>query len=541
MKRKFVGGLWAAMVPIVVLAVAGCSSAEPVAGATQSAEQGAAPVAGGTLTVYTGSITKINPPNQRDYVRPIVDGLVYQDPTTLEYSPWLATSWEINEDASEYVFHLRDDVTFSDGSELDAETVKKNFDFFRDVVNPAGGSYARNVFDNYVGTEVVDDLTVKVTFNEGNVPFLTRLGTAALGILSSASFDYSLDEQAQGKYWGSGPYTVESFQPGVGLVYQVREDYAWGPGNGGTEHTGRGYVDTIEFKFVDETSVREGAVQSGEVDIATGVSTNGAAALAKNPGIQLASRPQPGTQNGAQWNFNRPIPQDYNVRRALQLAIDREALSTAVTGPQQAAGTSPLEPSNLGYQDQTDGQLIHDPDEARRLLEASGWTVGADGIREKDGTRLTLVVTSFPTSKTLLELVKDQAKEVGIELDLQPSDNWGPDWRAGSFDLLVVYQTDPDPDILRSLFWSESPNTLRQGAPAENAELDELLVAQLSEPDVEQRAELVAEAQRIIVEDAIYLVFNQGANVAAAGAHVGGTENFTTFSDLDLYNIWLSE
>lgn len=540
-KRAGARRLGVALAAFTAAALVACSSP---AGDTSAGSS--TPTQGGTLTIYRESTQWVNPQSERDFIRVLVDSLVYQDPNTLEFKPWLAKSWEISPDAKEFTFHLRDDVTFSDGEKLTAEGVKQYFDWYVNVAVPTGSAwFARDVWQGYQRTDVIDPLTVKVVFARGNAPFLTRAATTALGILSPASLQNSWDDITQGKYTGSGPYTMESFRPGQGMTFRVRDDYKWGPASGGTNHTGRGYLDTIDMKFVDEVSVREGALQSGEADLATGVSPNGQRALKADPSIQFASRPQPGTQAGAQWDFNNPLALDINVRRALQLAVDRDTVAERVTGPYQAAGTSVLGPKNLGFVDlAASGVLKYDPEEAKRLLEQSGWKPGADGIRVKDGKRLELVIGGDDTAvyRSELQLIKEQVKAVGFDLTLVFTSNWDAEWQGNKYTLQGINsQTDADPDILRSLFSSGSEYSGKVGNPPNNAALDALLEAQVTETDNQKRAQLIEQAQTNIIENALYIVFNQVGNVFAANAKVGGLSNFTTFSDLDYYNVWVNQ
>ncbi len=157
-----VAGTAAAMAALAVCWVAGTASAED------------APKAGGTLIVARQNQAQCIDPQQDNYGygsfdgRELVDSLTdqsYADPT--RFAPWLAESWEINKDASSYVFHLRKDVTFSDGTRLDAKIVKDNFDTLAKIPGAAGASYLKDAT-----VTVVDPATIRIDFKEPNVPFL---------------------------------------------------------------------------------------------------------------------------------------------------------------------------------------------------------------------------------------------------------------------------------------------------------------------------------------------------------------------------------
>ena len=173
--------------------------------------------------------------------RSVVDSLLDPDPETGEIAPWLAESWEVNEDASAFTFHLRDDVTFSDGEKLTAELVKKNFDSVAELGPLAG--LPLQYLTGYEGTEVVDEHTATVTFAAPNAQFLQAASSMSLGLLSSESLDKTPEELCTGQYAASGPFTIESYEPSTSVAIVRREGYDWAPAR--AAHTGDAYLDRV--------------------------------------------------------------------------------------------------------------------------------------------------------------------------------------------------------------------------------------------------------------------------------------------------------
>src|SRR5690606_32571283 len=121
--------------------------------------------------------------------RQLVDSLTDQDPETGKIVPWLAEKWEVSPDSTSFTFHLRTDATFSDGTPVNAEAVKANFDAIDGL--GANGTLALGYVSGYAGTTVVDDHTVTIKFKQPNVQFLQATSTFTLGLLSVATTQQS--------------------------------------------------------------------------------------------------------------------------------------------------------------------------------------------------------------------------------------------------------------------------------------------------------------------------------------------------------------
>jgi peptide/nickel transport system substrate-binding protein len=476
--------------------LAGCGAG----GATASATAGP-PQPGGTLRFAVSSDQGCVDPQQvgsNDSIyslRQLVDSLTDQDPQTGELKPWLATSWTSTPDAKSYTFSLKPGVTFSDGTPLDAAAVKANFDRVPQL--GARATLPKGYLAGYAGATVVSPTQVTVTFDRPNVQFLQGTSTHSLGILSPATVALSDDERCA-KVIGSGPFKLESYTKNSATILTKRTGYT--SPSSLAAHTGDTYLDRLEFRVVPESGVRVGSLTSGEVDAIGNIGQQDEAPLSA-AGIQLPARANPGLPFGITFNAARPFGADAAVRQALSWAIDRAEIVSAVYTSATKPATAPLASSTPGYADQS-ARLGFDAAKAGSLLDADGWTAGPNGIRAKAGQPLRIELTWFAnaaSNKPTLELIQQQARKVGIDLQLRErpiSDNTVVQ-QSGEFDALWGNLTRADPDVLRSTYSTAGTNFYR----LPKTPLDELLATQAAQPDEDQRAATVGQALATITEN----------------------------------------
>ncbi|MFB9745324.1 ABC transporter substrate-binding protein [Pseudonocardia sulfidoxydans] len=508
-------------------------------GAATDAADAGAPVAGGTLRFAVSSDQGCVDPQQvgsNDSIyslRQIVDSLTDQDPGTGELRPWLATAWESAPDAKSYTFTLREGVTFSDGTPLDAAAVKANFDRVPQI--GARGTLPRGYLAGYSGTTVESPTRFTVSFQQPNVQFLQGTSTHSLGILSPATVAKSDDERCAAVV-GSGPFTITSYTKNASLVLAKRTGYAWGSAL--FAHPGEAYLDSIEFRIVPESGVRTGSLQSDEVD-AIGSIGQQDEALLTDAGAQLLARPNPGLAFGIGFNQSKPIVGDPAVRRALSLAIDRRDIVGTVYTSQTKAATSVLSSTTPSYADDS-ATLGFDLEKAKATLQAAGWVPGPDGIRAKGGQRLTVTVTfaaNAGTNKPTLELIQQQVKAAGIDLQIQEVQiaQVSVVQQSGDFTAFWGNLTRADPDILRSSFSTAGANYYR----IPDSPLEPLLRAQAGETDPAKRTAIVDQAQKTLVAQGFYVPVVELTTVLGTSAKVHGI-TFDASSRIQLHDAWKS-
>lgn len=475
-----------AILALSSIALTGCAGGAP-------AEQGAA-VDGGDVVLLTEDDTGCLDPHQvqqRDVLqwqRSLIDSLVYEDADGV-FHPWLASEWEANEDATEYTFTLRDDVTFTDGSTLDAETVRANFDA---LANMPEATVAAPYLASYVETRIDDELTATVVLGEPSAQFLYGVSTPNLGLYSTASAALSADERCQGEAAASAPFTVDSYTQNEQVVLAANADYAWGPA--ALENTGAAHIDTLTVNVVPDTASIGGAALAGDADIALGINEEYAPSL---QGAGWVNGPQPEPALSAGWIIRLGsgiAGTDEAVRRALLVGVDREGLQGAMVY-NMAPATGVLNSAHPYYVDQSES-LAYDPEAAEQILEDAGWALGSDGIRERDGERLSVETIFYtPGAQAVLELAQQQLEEIGIELLLSPvTANEEAALRAeGDFEMRLSWFTGPDPVVIANVFNETNPPE----------EVQDLIAAQLAATDFDARSALVDELMDYTLDHAL--------------------------------------
>ncbi|WP_433279331.1 ABC transporter substrate-binding protein [Pseudonocardia xinjiangensis] len=533
------GIVLAALGAVTALVLAACGSGGAGAGGADQAAAGP-PQPGGTLRFAVGSDQGCVDPQQvtsNDSVyslRQIVDSLTDQDPATGEIKPWLATGWQVSPDATAYTFTLRQGVTFSDGTPLDADAVKANFDKVQQL--GARATLAKGYLASYQGTTVTSPTTFTVTFSKPNVQFLQGSSTFSLGILSPASVAKTDDERCAGVI-GSGPFVIESYTLNQSTVLTKRTGYGWGSSL--WTHPGEAYLDRIEFRVVPESGVRTGSLQSGEVDAIGSIGPQDEAPLTA-VGVQLLARANPGVPFGVNFNLQKPIVSDPSVRSALSLAIDRPEVVSAVFTSQTRPATGVLASSTPSYADAS-AQLTFDAAKAGSTLDADGWAPGPDGIRVKDGQPLMIELTFFSnaaTNKPALELIQQQVRKVGIDLQLRerPISDATPVQQSGDFVATWGNLTRADPDILRTQYSTAGNNYFRLPP----GPLDQLLADQAAEPDQAKRTAIVGQAQALLLQNTYTVPVVELTTVLGVASNTHDVR-FDASSRIFLHDAWKSE
>ncbi|GAA1585304.1 TIGR04028 family ABC transporter substrate-binding protein [Leucobacter aridicollis] len=529
--------------------LAGCAS-----GAPAGEEPTGDPVTGGTLSYLEPQTwTTLYPPAAGFYpnggiVNNITDRLLYQDPETLELSPWIATALpEVNADATEYTFTIRDDVTYSDGTPLTAENVVKNIDLYGkgDADRALTVSEAIN---NYERGEVVDATTVKFIFSAPSPGFAQAVSTINSGLVSDATLD--LDSEGFGpggaaQVIGSGPFVVADEKIGTETQLTVREDYDWAPE--AAEHDGRAYLDGITYTVAGENSVRVGTVVAKQADVARQIPAPDEPQFAAD-GLSVLAASTNGVTNSLNFRFTNPLLSDIRVRQAIIAGIDRENIVETLFTDSYPLATGALATTALGYVD-TSEFYAYDPKQAAKLLADAGWKAGSDGVLEKDGQRLSLTFSEAipqPRSKEVVTLIQEQLAELGIEVNLFAGDYAAQTAASLDADTIQVYHSmvgRADYDVLKSQFFSTNRNTLLNydTATQKNAdqELDDLLAKVASAPTPEERAAASEAAQRHLAEQAYILPLFEEPQVYGLTDAVHGFET-ESVGRPNFYNTWLT-
>jgi peptide/nickel transport system substrate-binding protein len=320
-----------------------------------------------------------------------------------ELQPKLVTEWEISEDGLEYALTLREGVTFHDGTPFNAEAVKFNIE--RQLAIPDSANYAD--YEPVERIDVVDDLHVNIIL-KGVRPDFAYLGLAQWGAaqISPTAYEELGDDYSKAPV-GTGPFKFDSYVPGS-LIRFVRNDDYWG---------GAPLLDAVEVKIIPEPNVQLVEIESGAADAVIVTDPQHVARL-EDAGLTVVSVITADTVF-ISFNVSQPPTNELAVRKAIAHAIDRDAIIESVLfgyAEKARGGVTTTSP----FFDESVPMVEYDLEEAGRLLDEAGWVMGADGVRERDGQKLTLnqISTDFENWGLFNQIIQEQLLALGINCEI---------------------------------------------------------------------------------------------------------------------------
>lgn len=493
---------------VMVFIIAGCSSGGSSNANADATKEEQEAVSGGELTYALATDPDTLDPHVSSFavatrvIKSVFETLVYQDLDN-EIKPWLATEWEVSEDQQQYTFHLRDDVTFHDGSKFNANVVKYNFDRLFDPNTKA--LMAVNYMEMLESVEVIDTYTVQFTLSEPSATFLTLLAHSNFSMVSQEAAEET-GEQFGLQPVGTGPFQFVEAVENDRIVLERNEYY-----HGHyplTERVGLAYLDTIIFKIVPEEATRIGSVQSGQIKAAETVPPQDVLAIKNSGQLNLVEAETGGLPYTIFVNNTNAPWDDVKARQALKAGIDVERIVNTLYLETYERAWSPLAPSTFGYDATLEGNESYDLEKANALFDELGWKKGSDGFREKDGKTLTLRLLNNAVNREKRQdinlMVKEQLKSIGVDVVIHTTSEHMAVLRSPTeFDAYGNSRVGLDPDDLRPFYHSEK--RIDKGgsniAWYENPEFDNLVERATVEMDLAEREQLYKKAQQILVND----------------------------------------
>lgn len=529
-----------------LLAGLGACAAEP--GGSPAADT--KPVTGGTLRVGENADepTLLDPhqlstTNTTTLLRPIFDTLVWQN-TDGSFAGGLADSWDVSPDGLEYTFHLREGVTFHDGSPWNAAGLKANFEH---IIDPATKSpLAASYIAPYRSSEVVDEYTLKVTLAAPYSAFLNVLAQTYLSIVSPKQIAEAPETIAEHPI-GSGPYKFDKWVKGESISLVRNEDYAWAPKE--AKNQGAPYLDGITFTFVPEDAVRYNGLLADDFDIIEWTPPQNVAQIEKKEGFSFTSTDRPGHPFSLWLNSERAPFDDVAVRQAFVASIDRKDIVDTVSFGQWEVSNGYITPVTPDYAENASA-IDFDPDRANELLDKAGWT-GRDsqGYRTKNGERLTAFLPHTGTvaqTTQIIELAQAAAKKVGFDVQIQLVSTQEATDRAavGDYDLTSGIWTTNTADVLWIRYSSDNITTPERrgqnGSYTRDDELDGLLDSARQTTDEAERASLYERAQERLVELAPAVPLYVRPDLVSHSDRVGGVTFESAYGALWFQDTWLA-
>ncbi|OAX46680.1 ABC transporter substrate-binding protein [Paenibacillus sp. AD87] len=529
MNRSISWMKYMALAAVLVLVLSGCGAAGNSNGAVQASggEQAAGQAEGGNLTYALATSPDTLDPHRSGLavtvraIRTIYDNLVVQLPDG-SIKPWLAKEWSVSEDGKSYTFKLREDVKFHDGTPFNAEAVKFNLDRVIDPATKAANSLA--LIRPYSSSEVIDEYTIKVNLEQPSQAFLGNLSQALLGIVSPAAAKKYGDQLGKNPV-GTGPYTFVKWDENADIVVAKNKDYNWAPAT--VENEGAPHIDTITFKIVPEEATRIGSVQSKQVLAAETVPPQNIAALKNDPNQQLLQANTVGLPYTLFFNLRKAPWDDVKVRQAVQSAVDVESIVKTLYLGNYERAWSALSPGILGYNASLEGSINPDINKANQLLDEQGWIKGADGIREKDGKKLTLhYVDGSPNREKrndIAAIIQQQLKQVGIAVEVEiTKDVATVIYQNWDYDLYGNSQVNSDPNALYAFYHTSAEGERPTLSGLSDPKIDKLLEQGAVENDPDKRVDIYNQIQQYLIEQAVILPIYVFPYTVAASKSVQG-------------------
>ena len=394
-------------------------------------------VSGGTfVAAVNGEVSDRNPltstqPQERQFATYGYETLVYTHEDG-ELVPWLAESWEIDDDGTTVVFEIKDGVTCTDGSAFDAEVAARNLEYHAD---PDNTSVHHGSLVPAGLTAEADGSTLTVTAPDVDPFLMSKVGDVEM--VCDAGLDDP--EILQNETRGTGLYELTEVRPDT-FIFTSRDDYDWGP-DGLTSET-EGVPDALEVRVVTDESTRANLLIAGDLNAAR--ITGADRSRVEAQGFDKTALINPIGQLLFNERDDRPTS-DPLVREALSIGFDHDEAAEVVSGGHPVALDSLItESPYLCVPD--DGPVWErasfDAERAGQLLDEAGWEVGPDGMRQKDGEPLTISFIYDAASDThapAAELVREYWLEIGVQTDLEAMDGaaWSEylyetfDWDTG--------------------------------------------------------------------------------------------------------------
>lgn len=449
--------------------------------------------------------------------------------------PCLAESWEISPDGKVFTFHLRQGVKFSDGSDFNAEVVKKNYDAVLKVKESHNWLELVNQIEK---AEAVDANTFRITFKNPYYPALQELTLIRpMRILGTAGFpvDGDTSENIE-KPIGTGPWVLAEHKVGEYAVFTRNENY-WGE---------KPKLDKVIVKVIPDGDTAASALESKEIDMIYGsgaLSMDAFKQLQDSGSYQtLISEPMRTRTLGV--NSNRGATKELPVRLALQYAIDKQAIIDNVFyGTETKADT--LFASNVPYCDLGLEVRNYDLAKAQKLLDDAGWLIpGGKEYREKQGQVLKLdlcFIGGNSIDKAAVQIIQADLKKLGVQVNLvgEESQSFYQRQKDGTFDLIIgeTWGAPYDPHSMVSSMREPSHFDYQSqaGLPMKK-EIDEKIGQVLVSTDEGARQALYRDILTTLHDQAVYLPISYVTNTAVFQKNVTGVE-FATSNEIPLVHV----
>jgi len=459
----------------------------------------------------------------------MTDTLVSLDWDQKTIRPGLATSWTVSEDGKLYTFKLRDDVTFCDGRKMTAEDVVYSL---KRWIDPATRSPVRARAGNVKDIRAVDATTIEYELEEPFGELLLQLTLYFAGVIDRNTVERLGDNFGTQGFNGTGPFCWVSWTPRQELVLQKHPTYAWGPP---IYQNPRPQVDRVIWRVIPDPNTRIAALQTGQGDITQYIPFFAVETLKRTPGITMTRQENYFVDFFMGFKVDKPVVSDPVIRRAVNLAIDRDAMVRATFFGAADPMRSIIHPAAPGFDPEAKAmQVGYDPAEARRILDEAGWRPGPDGIRVKDGQRASFLVYGITTqaNRQMTEAMQADLRRVGIEMRIQLFDAtvaWGR-LATQEFDAFMMSYPYTSATDAMSLYFRSAAVPTPNRMNWKNEQTDAWIATARAALDERVRQEAIAKVQRQLTEANVWFPIAHSQLWLASGRRVQGARPHGVYS-----------
>jgi peptide/nickel transport system substrate-binding protein len=412
----------------------------------------------------------------------------------------------IGKNGLDYTFRLKKGATWHDGKPFTAKDVKFTHEL---LMNPKFAVFSKIGHDIVASLEATDDQTIKVKLREPFAPFLTAWGDTWIvpqHVLGAVADPNTADFNTKSPV-GTGPFKFASRVAGDHLVLEANRAY----------HGGPPVLDRVIFKYIPDLTVLYTQFKAGALDVTglQGISAEFYGEAKNLPGATVNVHYTPSVEY-IYFNHSKPWFRDLAVRQALYLAMDKKAIVDQIYYGIPRPVEAYLPSTAWAYHPELP-RHEYSLEKAKALLDKAGWKPGSDGIRAKDGVRLSFINATTAGNKLREQtqaLIQQTWRQIGVDMQIQNMPAavvWGEYYTKSKYDTLLVgiqYSVGGDPDCLNRIHSKYIPAETGGGRNVlwyKNRELDALLEEGVREVDRGKRKAIYWKAQELMRADLPFL------------------------------------
>jgi peptide/nickel transport system substrate-binding protein len=484
----------------------------------------------------THEVSQFNPILWGDFgVEEVVSSIVFDalwDPRPDgTWSPNLATkiptveNGGVSKDGLTWKIELRKGVKWQDGTPFTAADVEFTW---QQIMNEKNNVRARVGFDQIKEFKVIDDYHFEYTLSAPFAPMYVVWDINRIipkHVLSKVPDLNTCEWNTTGTF-GTGPFKLVERVPGSHMVFKRNPDYHLGPPK----------LETVILKFVPDQTVLYTQMKTGEVDFLgiPGIPKERYEEAKKLPNVDIMTTPTAAVEF-LLLNCDRPYFKDKRVRQALSMAIDKQKIIKDIYYGLPKATLTYMRADHWAYNNKIKG--MYDPKEAGKILDSLGWKVGSDGIRVKNGDKLTFTFSATTGNKDREQtqlIVQKNLKDIGVSAEIKnltPAVMWGAFFEETQYDMIII---GGPPDLVSDPDFTASSHSKRPrwhyhpGTP----EMDKFLEEGLRTLDQAKRKESYARFQEFFVEECFYIPLFSRTDIYSKKKGLSGYKNNPYTEDL---------